>query len=274
MAPKSESIADQIQWDALRHQASRFTYCLIDETKLGIGTAIAVKLEQRFFFVSAKHLIDNNHDLQILPRNSLVPVKSPDFKAKHCHELLDVGFIELNANVSNQFDFVDGTQLLEEIDIETELPTLVIGYPSQFIRSSKIQITSKEDLLTHRCDALVYRSIVLPKSEWPNNSSLCNSLECGTDILVDFKSEPRIKCLSPNTFSIDGQQVDCAKINPEGMSGGGIWLASVKEHNSGVRQSDARLIGIQTGYYNNIGLLKGLRIGVWLKMVKTAYPDL
>jgi len=275
MAPTQEKIADQIQWDALRHQASGFTYCLIDETKEEIGTAIAVNLGQRFFFATAKHLIDNDHELTILAVHPRAPAGSSDFIAKRFHEQLDVGLLELNSNAADRFDFAEGTRLLEEIDAEGELPgTMVIGFPSQFIQSAETQITNDVTVCVKRTDSLCFRSIVLPQSEWPSNSSLLKPLNPSRDLLVDYKPPRRVKCLPPGTSVIDVPPVDCLELDPRGMSGGGIWLAYVRERSEGVRESNAQLIGIQTSWYSDKGWLRGLRIGVWLDMVRTAYPDL
>jgi hypothetical protein len=274
MAPTSENNADQIQWDALRHQASRFTFCLIDKTEQTIGTVIAINLEQKFFFVSAKHLIDNDHELEILPKGHLTPATSLDFIEKICDGQFDVGFIELNSDAANRFDFAEDTRLSVEIDGEKELPTLVIGYPSQFIQSADTQITDNMILRLTIPSQLVFRSVVLPQSEWPNNSSLKESLNPLKDLLIDYKPEQRIKQLLPGASVVDAPFVDCKELDPHGMSGGGIWLAKVEERYEGLCLSDVRLIGIQTGWYKDFGLLKGLRISLWLDMFRTTYPKL
>ncbi len=265
---------DEILREALRQQASRFTYCLIDNTELAIGTAIAVNLRQRFFFASAKHLIDNDHELKILARGSLAPATSSDFIARRCDEQLDVGLLELNSDAADRFDFIDGTRLLAEIDAERELPTIVIGYPGQFIQSAETQIADNVTLRVNRPDQLTFRSVVLPQSEWPNNSSLQKPLTRGRDILVDYDPEPQVRHVPPGTFATDVTAANCPKLDPSGMSGGGIWLEQVEERSGGLRVPDVRLIGIQTGWYEDSGWLKGLRIGVWLDMLQTAYPDL
>ena len=274
MAPTPETDTDRIQWEALIQQARRFTYCLIDETEQGIGSAIAVHLGERFFLATAKHVIDNNHDLKILARDSLVPVTSSDFMARHCDEQLDVGLLELNSNAADRFDFTDGTRLLAEIDIEGELPAIVVGYPGQFIRSAETQIAENIELHINRCDVLMYRSVVLPQSEWPDDDLLPNPLSRDRDILLDYHWEPRIRHVPPNTSVIDVSAVDCHRLDPRGMSGGGIWLAQVEERSGGLRFPDVRLIGIQTGWYEQDGWLKGHRIGGWLDMVHSVYPDL
>ena len=274
MAPTSDNSIDQMQWDTLRLQANRFTYCLIDRTRQGIGTAIAVSLGQRFFFATAKHLINNSHDLAILAEYPRTPAESSDFAAKHCDEQLDVGLLELDSNAADRFDFAEGTRLLAEIDAEQELPTMVTGFPGQFVHSVETQIANSVDLQVHRCDALTFRSVVLPESQWPDNGVLCEPLTRGRDILVDYKPEPRVKHLPPGVSTIDVPPVDCHELDPRGMSGGGIWLANMEETSGRFRFPNVRLIGIQTGWYVENGWLKGHRIGRWLSMVHGAYPDL
>lgn len=275
MAPTPETNTDLIQWDALRHQSSRFTYCLIDETEQKMGTAIAVKLGQRFFFATAKHLIDNNHEMTILAVHPLAPATSSDFIAKHFHERLDIGLLELNSAVADRFDFAESTRLLEEFDSEGTLPgALVIGFPRQFIRSAETQITADVRLRIIRTDSLVLRSVVLPQSQWPSNSTLLEPLNPTRDLLVDYKPESQVRHLPPGTSVTDVHPVDCPELDPCGMSGGGIWLAYVEQRNEGLLLPDVRLIGIQTGWYRQSGWLKGLRIGVWLNLIRTMYPDL
>lgn len=265
---------DEILREAMRQQASRFTYCLIDKTEQTIGTAIAIKLQQQFFFASAKHLIDNNHELEILPRGSLAPTTSSDFIARRCDEQLDVGLLELNSNKADWFNFTDHTRLLTEIDAERELPTIVLGYPGQFIQSAETKIAHNATMRVNIPGQLTFRSVVLPQSEWPNNSSLLKPLTRGRDILVDYDPEPQIRHVLPGTFATDATAADCPQLNPSGMSGGGIWLELVEERSGGLRIPDVRLIGIQTGWYEDSGWLKGIRIGVWLDMIQTAYPNL
>jgi hypothetical protein len=126
-------------------------------------------------------------------------------------------------------------RLLAKIDADGELPIMVIGYPGQFIQSAETQIADNAMLHLNIPGQLTFRSVALPQSEWPNNSSLLKSLTRGRDILVDYDPEPQVGHAPPGTFSTDVTAADRTQLNPGGMSGGGIWLAKVKEQSGGLR---------------------------------------
>jgi hypothetical protein len=272
MTQSDEKKIDQIQWLALAKQAGSFTYCLIDRIKQTVATAIAIKLGRQFFFATAGHVIEDKHKIEIIARDSVAVVTSSSFIARHCDGKLDIGLIELDPSVANRFDFTDRARLLTMLNMDSELPALVVGYPSQFIRSIETALTSKDRLRVCRCDALIFRSVVLPQSEWPDDG-LQESLVAERDLLVDFKPEQRVRPLAPGKLLDNTTEVDCSQLDPHGISGSGIWLAQVKDQN-GLWISDVRLIGIQTGWYEQNRWLRGVQIGAWLDMVKAKYPDL
>ncbi len=266
------SIIDQIQWQALADQARGFTYCVVDPTDQKIGTAIAIRLANRFFFATAGHVMVEDHDMQILPRGS-VPAGASHFADRSSDERLDVGFIELTADVAHRFDFADTTRLLTTIDTTTDLPALVIGYPGQFVSSGETRLTGEWSLRIVACNAFTYRSVLLPESQWPDNGSLAEPLVAGRDLLVDFHPDAQITPLAPGVLLPEASPVNCEKVDPHGLSGGGIWLANVEDRD-GLWISDIRLIGVQTGWYEQKGWLRGVRIQAWLDMVRTRYADL
>jgi hypothetical protein len=272
MTPREGANVDQIQWEGLRQQASSFTYCVIDQTAKAIATAIAVQLGGRFFFATARHVIENNHEIEVLPRDSVATGVS-NFAARRYHEQLDIGLLELKSDAADRFTFADSGRLLTTMDTDKELPALVIGYPGQFIRSTETPLTSEYWLRICRCDALTYQSFVLPESEWPDNDSLREPLACGRDLLVDFHPEQRIRHLPPSTSVSGTLEVDCPALDPRGLSGGGIWLAQVEDRN-GLRLPDVRLIGIQSRWHVDSGRLVAVRVGAWLDMVRRTWPEL
>ncbi len=265
-------IIDQIQWQALADQARGFTYCVVDRTDQKIGTAIAIRLANRFFFATAGHVIAKDHDMQILPHGS-VRTSASHFADRCSDERADVGFIELTPDVAHQFDFADATRLLTTIDTTTDLPTLVIGYPRQFFSSVETRLTDESSLRIVACNAFTYRSVLLPESQWPDNDSLVEPLVARRDLLVDFHPDGQITPLAPGVLLPEASPVNCETVDPHGLSGGGIWLANVEDRD-GLWISDIRLIGLQTGWYEEKGWLRGVRIQTWLDMVRTRYADL
>jgi len=272
MAPFEEEKANQIQWQALGDQARGFTYCLIDRADQKIGTAIAIQLGRRFFFATAKHVIENSHDIAILLRGE-VPNTVSDFAGKYYDEQLDIGLLELTPDNAHCFKFSNIAQLPTTIDMNTELPCLVVGYPRQFINTAEVPLNGESGLRVCRCDSLPFQSVVLPQSEWPDNNSLEKPLVAGRDLLVDFDPEPRVTPLPPGVLLPDASPMDCSQVDPHGLSGGGIWLAQVEDRN-GLCIPDIRLIGIQTSWFERKGWLRGVRIEAWLNLVRSKYPDL
>lgn len=274
MSQEDESNIDKFLWDALRGQVSSCTYCFVNRTAEVVGTAIAVQIGEQFFLASAKHVIGDDHQLEVPARDGVAPAVSSDFITRCCHDQLDIGFLELKPDVADRFYFADSTRLLTETDDDRELPALVVGYPDQFINSRETQIAGDLWLRLHGCAALIYRSVVPRRSEWPDDSSFEAPLVSGRDLLVDFNPPGEIKILPPGTSLDDAPKIDCPELDPHGISGGGIWLAQVEERNGGLQVPDARLIGIQTGWFAKYGWLKGVRIGAWLDMLSARYPQL
>jgi hypothetical protein len=266
------SSVDRIQWQALADQARSFTYCLTDQQDGPIGTAIAIRLATRFFFATARHVIENRHGVEIVPRGKIENAVS-QFAARHCSEQLDIGLLELTADHARYFDFADNSRLCTTIDTDRDLPALVVGCPSQLIHSAKTWLNSQTRLCLCGCADFTYRSVVLPQSQWPDNDSVLPPLVPGRDLLVDFQHDGRMTLLPPGVLLPEASSVNCDTVDPRGLSGGGIWLAQVEDRN-GLWISDIRLIGIQTGWYEQKGWLRGVRIEQWLNMVHTKYPHL
>jgi hypothetical protein len=276
MSPLEPEKANQFQWQALEDQARGFTYCLIDRVGQTIGTAIAIRLGKRFFFATARHVIENSHDIEVLPHGKIANTVS-DFAGRHYDEQLDIGLLELTPDKAHRFEFANDAQLFITIDTNIDLRRLVIGYPSQFVRPIEARLTDECSLRILPPVALIYRSVELPLLEWPDSSSLEEPLVAGRDLLVAFEPEERVVLRPPGVSLPDASPVDCGKVDPHGLSGGGIWLAQEEDHN-GLWIPGIRLIGIQTGWHEpnsrHRGWLRGIRIGAWLSLVRTRYPDL
>lgn len=222
MVSVNKSLMAQIQGQALAEQARRFTYCLVDQTDPTCGgTTVAVKLGEHFFLATAGHVINNDHCLKVLIRDSVAEAVS-DFVTRHWDEQLDVGLLEVNSSDSYLFDFARQDRLLGTIDQEQVLPTLVVGFPGQFNQPIlQTQLTHKSQIKVCQRDALTYHTVVLPRSEWPSED-IGEPLIEGRDLLIDFHPETELKRLTPQASGTEAPAVNSPPLDPHGLSGGGI----------------------------------------------------
>lgn len=249
---------------AIAEQARRFTYCLIDDTGgTKVGTAVAVQLGTRFFLATAGHVIENARGIKALVRDQAAHCVS-DFVVRHCDNRFDVGLLEISSSHSHRFEFLSQDRLCKTIEDEQEVPAMVVGFPGQFCEPVKqIDLTTESFLRVVQCNTLTFHTVVLPRSEWPSEGlpdehGNYRQLVDGRDVLIDYAPEP----------------VECLTLDPCGMSGGGIWLAQIAEGKERLNYPDPRLIGLQLGWYRERNLLRGIRIGAWLDLVRDRYPDL
>ena len=266
---------------AIAEQARRFSYCLIENTGgTKVGTAVAIQLGTRFFLATAGHVIENARGIKALVRNQTAHYVS-DFVARHCDNLSDVGLLEISPSNSHHFDeFLSQDCLCETIEEEQEMPAMVVGFAGQFCNTvKKIDLTPESSLRLVRCDTLTFNTVVLPRSEWPSDGlpdehGNQKQLIDGRDMLIDYTPELEVRPFTPKTAGNENAPVECLELDPRGMSGGGIWLVQIAESKEKLHSPDARLIGLQLGWHRTKNLLRGIRIGAWLDLVRDQYPDL
>lgn len=282
MSPEETSLTiKQIMGQAIAEQARRFTYCLVyeetGETK--VGTAVAVKLGERFFLATAAHVIENAQSVKALMHDQIAHYVS-DFATRYYDSCLDVGLLEISLPDSQRFDFLSQHRLCETIEEEQEIPAMVVGFPGQFCNTMKqIDLTPESSLRLVRCDTLTFNTVILPRSEWPSEGlpdehGNYRQLIDGRDVLIDYAPEPEVKPFTPKTAGTDNPPVECPSLDPRGMSGGGIWLAQIASSDEKVNYPDTRLIGLQLGWHRTKNLLRGIRIGTWLYLVRNRYPEI
>ena len=274
------STIKQIMGQAISSKARRFTYCLIDDTsETKVGTAVAIKLGNRFFLATAAHVIKKAQSIKVVVRDQ-VRTHLSYFKNKHFEDCSDVGMLEIMPSDSHRFDFLSQHLLYKNIDDEEKLPAMVVGFPGQFCKAGKeIDLTIESIVRIVYCNTLTFHTLVVPRSKWPSEGlpdedGMYKKLVDGRDMLIDFEPEPEVIPFRPQSTGTENPPVECKSLDPHGMSGGGIWLAQVKEGKENIESPDARLIGLQTGWHPSKNLLHGIRIGVWLDVVRNKYPDL
>ena len=62
--------------------------------------------------------------------------------------------------------------------------------------------------------------------------------------------------------------------DPEGISGGGLWIYNPNSDSGVFGSHNARFIGIQKSWFKSQRIAIGNRIIVWLRLLARDYPDL
>jgi hypothetical protein len=199
-----------------------------------------------------------------------------EYEAKYWNDRdADVGLLELAKERAERLEaFVEESSLCPSLDEESAWHVLVAGFPAvQYVSIQKDKIGAVGM-------AVLCRTV--PLSEWPQDwpKAVLSSRELGLpdpkrDILVNYPNETYTQISGPGLPYAAARARRSPTPHPSGVSGGGIWLALFQERkNTGLRFPDLRLVGIQVRFAENLGVLRGNLIGVWLDLVKTHYPDL
>lgn len=266
---------------ALGEHARRYTYCLVDETHgVKIGSAVAIQMDDRFFLATAAHIIAHDaHAIKVLVHDQ-VALHVDTFLASYCDVRCDIGLLEISPSKACHFEFLPQDRLSESMEDETSPPVIVVGFPAQFCQIGPGMTLTTEDLLQLvLCGALTFHTQVLPPSTWPeegleDTNGILKPLIADRDMLLEFEPEQEVTPFTPQTVGLENRAIACPVLDPQGLSGGGIWLARVAEGKGGVTFPDPLLIGLQVSWYRAKNWLRGVRIGTWLNLVREKYPGL
>lgn len=275
LPPPARSDVELIAANAFSHQAHSSTFRLIDKTDPTCGgTVVAVNIGSRFFLATAKHLIQKSHELTVVLRNSVVESVS-QFAARHVHPDADVGLLELHASDVRHFgdNFVMPERFLLSLNQQGENAVTVIGYPGELISDlGTREIAENESVKLSTCSAFTFHTVALQRDEWPTSGTLTEPI-WGRDIFLSFDPESTVRFLYPGGAGEPPPTIDRKRPHPAGISGGGIWVMR-RATDIAVWQPRALLCGIQFGYYEAGGWLRGASLQVWLEIVEKNYPEL
>jgi len=266
-------VESSIEEHALHQHIRRRTVRLIDLTDQSAGgSAVTVKLGNRYFLATAAHVIPPNHEIEVLVGAGEVK-NVGRFSARHINEEDDVGLLELDESAAEEInrDFTEAKQLLPRIDQSNRWCATLVGYPSQTIDT--VERPAGNTLFrTHSFSPLTLITSIVPPNEWPQRLSF-------------LRREPRYDCdffvtFDPQTtvYRQDLTNIDCAdspapvdSVQLEGMSGCGIWLDRTLDDQ--VWRPEPILAGIDTGVLAKSGCARGTQIGRWLALVVENYSE-
>jgi hypothetical protein len=266
--------SDYVEERALHQYIRRRTVRLVDLTDGSQGgTAVTIKLRERYFLATAAHVIPEDHRILIVA-NDVSKQDTIEFKARHVDDDDDLGLLELGeseARLINR-DFTDASTLLASVQQTAAWRATLVGYPGQLINSTE-ETGSLVPRRVHNFPTLVLSTEIIPLSEWPDagpfnrHSPLSESdlfVRCDSNTQVFEQNLKRLS--STETLT----PIDELKLN--GMSGCGIWFD--KSAHGQIWRPEPLLAGIQTGANLKRGWARGTQIRRWLQLAAKHYPEL
>ena len=264
---------NQIGLNAITRWIGSYTYRLLDMTDQSSGgTAISIKINGRYFFATAAHVIKSNHEYNMLPHNKEGQLLR-NFINKEFNLDTDVGLLEIDKNeISLIENWLDISEIYEEIDHQQEYPVIVKGYPGEMNKTLLKEKISKNWFIEfQRLDSLSFQSQTLPIQKWPKQiEEIIPTPE--NDLFVDYYPEDFIYFCPPDTVNMSK---DKTKKCPAfyGMSGGGIWLLENTTEGQ-IFIPKAKLIGIQHHVSEKGQWIRGSLVKCWLNLAKEKYNDI
>lgn len=242
---------------AVGRQVAKQHTCMIAKnggkpSMLGSGTFVQVG--GRIFVATAKHLFEDieGDELIALYWGEGDQRDGADREVIACDERLDL------AVIATPDDMPACGVSLGNLDVTCPCTAndlfVVSGIPGEKFSTDD---ATKTMIVGHWALGLVG----LPEEAWPSHIEEPSSND--VDMLMNYSER----------FALDAQGEPMRRIDPHGLSGGGVW--SVPEQNGGVwSPTTAKLASVQ--WSMEIGkwkYLRATRINHWLRLLASAYPD-
>lgn len=238
-------------------------FCEHSKKEETIGTCTLINIDGIIFLVTASHVMNKRHKVKnkelwiwnysdgskITITEDII--ENPEVDIPHWN---DIAIVEINISEYETFNndqffkkcFLSLDHMVHDINYliknEEELSYLIAGYPSSKNKISRNSYKKPQQFhyLTH---------------------SISNKFS-GVDLTPDSQLTISLKW-DNSDVNEKGQNLP----QPQGMSGGGIWLLSNKA------EFNPRLIAIPVAYIKLEKRIIGIKIALVLAMIKFFYPD-
>ncbi len=249
-------------------QAEQWSVRLQDpEDPTGGGSATQVRLGDRYFLATARHVIEKAPRIELVrPRDQ--PKLSDFINAAWQpgeQAYADVGLLELPPNLAKTLGaFATKANILPGFDSKQEWDVIVSGFPG----ASHYQ----SPLGTAFVGTTFYQATV-PKKAWPTEP--VREPDPKNDIFVSYPKDMRAQMRASGSPFDSSASEPIKAPHPRGLSGCGIWLVGeATVGNAKVWRPHLQLIGLQNTNFKRLPLLRGTVIDMWLDLVRHQYPDL
>jgi len=230
-----------------------------------LASGTLVSIGERLFIATASHavpeitpgetytFVGEQHGSRILQ----APILDTGKRAGNCP---DVGYLELATNTA--LEHIKETACpLNRLAIRgvgrPSRPTMLIGNPSEYVKVKEGLEDGTSDLAP---TMLGYFAIPLMESDWPGDVESDPAIH----IFLEYPNTPANQFGSDETIMLP---------DPTGMSGGGLWDYGFEDAAVWTKES-AKLIGIQSGWYDDLRYTVVVQIIHWLRLIYSDYPDL
>lgn len=212
-----DEITDAVGKKVLRHTAQ--IYRFVEKTKRSsspyeaIGSAVLIKLNDRFFLVTAGHIINENNigkigffeinTFHILYGNFIYT--NPDFDKESKYTDLAICELDIESKefLTKHFDFIDGTKLNFDYQPKNDKNFLIVGFPW---RKTKFNfVKQKIKVIPFKFLTNIYKSKQISK-EIESYRDQIYLLSYPQRQIIEIKSGQKKRA-----------------VTPDGLSGCGIW---------------------------------------------------
>lgn len=245
------------------------------------GSGVLLRLDGRYFVVTAAHVIESDHKYAILTRE--FNNKYDDIVAKYTDPRHDIGILELNAKSIDRLlelghSFLETEYLYTDRYPHAKAPIRVSGFPSdkQTRVINRRRIGRKTTVHNIAYGSLSYDTFTLPQSRWPNLSSEFRKCHRLNDIFCSWDPHEDGTRFSLENISDTPQKHRFGPMGLSGMSGGGIWIPFEDNSKGPISTPAGLLAGIQTSYSEGgrKKWLRGTRTKSLIKLIEKHYPGL
>ena len=255
-------------WNRINHSSKKYLSYLIPLYYINnknrpalLGTALLIRINDKYFILTAAHVIDENkystiyypgkNKLKIL--NTVFETISLPESRNREDDIYDFAFSILNNSIVNELKNKFSFFPVNRID-PNDIPSkdkfyTIIGFPgtkSSAIPSLK-KIKSKAFAFTSVSDEKSYKKI---------------GVSDRTHLVLNFDKKESLNSEANKFTSPD----------PHGMSGGGVWLSRIIQPNK-VKETN-KLIGLGIEYRKSLNILVAVKMSLILECIRKKYPGL
>lgn len=236
-----------------------------DDGGVTLASGTLVSIGERVFIATASHAVpdtseNENYTFISKQYGSEIPQSPILNKGKNPDDDPDVGYLELGSNRAAEYLRKTACPL-ERLAIKgigrPLRHAMLVGNPGEYVKNKEpieVGTTGLDPTM------IGYLTGPLMESEWPD----VPDSDPTKHICLEYPSAPAQELESGKSRNLP---------HPGGMSGGGLWDCGFEDGVLWTKES-AKLIGIQSGWYEDLRYVLAVQIIHWLRLIYNDYQEL